>query len=597
MSAPAPNHDRLPIADPATVRATLGGLVRGDRRAVVAVLLLNALAAGAGLAMPLLLGTLIDTVTGGGDDRAATVDRLALALLGCALAQLVLTRFAFRAGYRFGERTIARLRERFVDRALKLPAPVVERAGAGDLTTRSTTDVTNVGQTLREALPEVFFSVTELVVLFGLLFFLHPLLGLCGALGLPLAVLVTRWYLRRARAAYLAEGAANSELAESLAATAEGARTAEALGLRARRRQDSDDCLREAHRARAHTLNLRSVFFTVCDFAHAVPMAAMLLVGGVLVAEGWTTLGAVVAACLYTLRVVEPLDTIQLNLETLQSGSASLARITGIEQAAAGGEPAGAHLQPPAPDGDRLEIRDVRFAYHEGHDVLRGVELAVRPGERLAVVGPSGSGKSTLARLLAGLAEPRQGTVTLGGVPVLALAPEERKRRIVLVTQEYHVFQETLRFNLALAAPEAEDAALAVALKAVDARWAADLPDGLDTRLGSGGWELDAAQAQQLALARVVLADPHTVILDEATAMLDPTTARQTERSFGAVLSGRTVIAIAHRLQTAHDADRVAVMEAGRVVELGGHDELLAADGRYAALWRSWHGAGTPAAR
>lgn len=575
---------------------------------------LNALAAGAGLAMPLLLGVLIDSV--GAGEGADRVDQLAMALFGCALAQFVFTRFAFQAGFRFGERNIALLREGFVDRALRLPAPVVERAGTGDLTTRTTTDVATIGRSLRDALPEVTLATVELVVLFALLFFLHPLLGLCGALGLPVLLLVSRWYLRRARTAYLAEGAANSELAESLATTAEGARTAEAFGLQNRRRQDGERRVREAHRARSHTLNLRSVLFPVADFAHALPMAAMLLVGGVLVGEGWTTLGAVAAACLYTVRIVEPLDVILSQLETLQGGLASLARIKGVEQAGVEGGPADTVVPPSrqeaagrpresqgpdgargldgarAPSGGLLEVRGVDYAYHAGREVLRGVELTVRPGERLAVVGPSGSGKSTLARLLAGIAEPGRGAVTLEGVPVASLPPEERRRRVVLVTQEYHVFRESLRFNLALAAPGAEDSELESALAVVGARWALELPEGLDSRLGADAVELDAAQAQQVALARVVLADPHTVILDEATAMLDPTTARQTERSFAAVLAGRTVIAIAHRLQTAHDADRVAVMEAGRIVELGSHHDLLATEGAYAGLWRSWHGGG-----
>jgi ATP-binding cassette, subfamily C, bacterial len=175
-------------------------------------------------------------------------------------------------------------------------------------------------------------------------------------------------------------------------------------------------------------------------------------------------------------------------------------------------------------------------------------------------------------------------------VPVADLGPDELRRRIVLVTQEHHVFIGTVRDNLAIAAPAATDADLHAALATVDAEWVHGLPDGLDTSLGAGGLALDAAQAQQLALARVVLADPHTVILDEATALLDPATARHAERAMGAVLAGRTVIAIAHRLHTAHYADRVAVMADGRITELGNHDELVEAGGEYERLWRSWHG-------
>lgn len=179
--------------------------------------------------------------------------------------------------------------------------------------------------------------------------------------------------------------------------------------------------------------------------------------------------------------------------------------------------------------------------------------------------------------------------MTVGGVPVADLSPEQLRRQIILVTQEHHVFHASVRDNLLIAKPTADDAELYAALAAVDATWSTELPDGLDTDLSPRGHRLDSAQAQQLALARVVLADPHTVVLDEATAMLDPTTARDTERALSAVLKGRTVLAIAHRLHTAHDADRVAVMERGRLTQTGTHDDLVASAGAYAALWHSWH--------
>ncbi|CAM5357913.1 hypothetical protein GCM10010329_39630 [Streptomyces spiroverticillatus] len=230
----------------------------------------------------------------------------------------------------------------------------------------------------------------------------------------------------------------------------------------------------------------------------------------------------------------------------------------------------------------------VSHAYEGGPDVLHGIDLTVRAGERLAVVGPSGAGKSTLGRLLAGLDAPRTGTVTVGGVPIRDLNPEVLRRQVVLITQEHHVFLGTLRGNLLIAAGTATDAELWAALAAVGAEWADDLPDGLDTALGAGGHHLDGSQAQQLALARVVLADPHTLILDEATGLLDPGTARHTERALAAVLQGRTVIA--HRLHTAHDADRIAVMDDGRITELGPHEALVASGGAYAAPWGSWHG-------
>jgi ABC-type multidrug transport system fused ATPase/permease subunit len=237
------------------------------------------------------------------------------------------------------------------------------------------------------------------------------------------------------------------------------------------------------------------------------------------------------------------------------------------------------------PSDERIDVRDVRFAYRDDHDVLRGVDLRLRPGERLAVVGPSGAGKSTLGRLLAGIHGPRTGSVTVGSVPLVDLPLDDLRAHVALVTQEHHVFRGTVRDNVVMARPTASAEEARAALAAVD--W--DGP-GLDTEVGPGHLQLPPAQAQQLALARLVLADPHTLVLDEATSFLDPRAARDLERSLAAVLDGRTVVAIAHRLHTAHDADRVAVVEDGRITELGGHDRLVAAGGSYAALWSSWHG-------
>lgn len=576
----------LPVADRGTVRRAAARLVRADGRAFAAALALNALAAGAGIVGPWLVGRIVDDVRAG--RGVGAVDRLALWILLCALAQLVLARWARYVAHRFGERTLARVRETFVERLLGLPASVVERAGTGDLTARGTADVATVGTTLRDIGPELLVYAVQALFVLGAVFVLSPWLGLFGLLGLTPVWLAVRWYLRRARDAYLAEGAATSAVAEIVAATAAGARTVEAFRLEQARTAASREALERSRRSRYRTLGLRTVFFPSVEISYTIPVAGVLLVGGWLHGRGLIGLGAVVAGALYMRQFTDPLDMVLMRLEQLQSSGASFARVEGIAQA-----PRAPVDTARTPADDRIEVRGARYAYERGGEVLRGVDLTVRPGERLAVVGASGAGKTTLSRLLAGIDAPASGSVTVGGVPVAELEPARLRRQVVLVTQEHHVFLGSVRDNLLIAEPGATDEELWRALVAVGADgWVRELPEGLDTGLGQGGRVTDGSQAQQLALARVVLADPHTLILDEATALLDPATARHTERGLAAVLAGRTVIAVAHRLHTAHDADRVAVMEDGLVTELGTHDELVAADGAYAALWRTWHGDG-----
>jgi ABC-type multidrug transport system fused ATPase/permease subunit len=567
----------LPVADQAMVRRAAVRLILADRRAVAVTLTLNGLSALAALGGPWLLGRIIDTVVAGGG--LARVDRLAFGVLLCALAQMVLGRFALVQGFRFGERTATRVRASFLDRALALPASVVERVPAGDLAARGTTDIDAVASTLRDVLPACSIAGVQIIFIVIAVLVVSPLPGLAGLLGLSGIWFVTRWYLARARDAYLEEGAANSVLAEELAATTEGARTVEAFDLAGRRLATGRAAIARTRRSRLLTLALRTRFFPVAETSYSLPVIFVLVLGGVLYFHGMLTLGAVSAALLYMRQLIDPLDTILIWLESLQSSGASFARVEGLAAV-----PRAEVVATRAPADDRIEIKGLHYAYDGGRDVLRGIDLSVRPGERLAVVGLSGAGKSTLGRLLAGIDRPRTGTVTVGGIPIADLPPDRLREQVVLVTQEHHVFAETLRENLMIDAPDDD---LRKALLTVGAHWADDLDADLAAQ------PIGGAEAQQLALARVVLADPHTVILDEATALLDPTTARTAERALAAVLHERTVIAIAHRLQTAHDADRVAVMDAGRIVELGTHDELLTAGGAYASLWRTWHGSGS----
>ncbi len=569
-----------PVAGDREVLAFARQLISERRGLFTALVLLNALAAGLGLVVPRLLGNLVDIVDTGGTGIAATAWLVVAVVLGQALA----TFFGQWVSTRFGQDLLANAREYIVGVVLRLPLGQVESASTGDLVTRVTRDVGTMSRSVQYGLPMAIISLLTVGLSVIAMLLNSWLLAIPSLLVIGTSYFAVRNYLRTAPKGYITEGATYSQINTTLTETVEGARTVEALGLSDRRVLQGDDDIAVSAQAERYTMALRNLLFAVIDVAFNTPRVVTLVVGAWGYSQGYVDLGDITAAVLYVEALSGPLDRLVGELDRLQVGATSTARLLGIAEVPPDRTPGEAR-----PEGVELVGENLRFAYREDHDVLHGIDIRLRTGERLAIVGPSGSGKSTLGRLLSGINRPRTGSARVGGVDLVDLPLEVLRTEVALVTQEHHVFIGTVRDNIVLAREDSPDDAVWAALRAVGSDdWVERLPRGLDTRIGSAQHALTPAQAQQVALARLIIADPHTLVLDEATSLIDPRTARTLEGSMHALLTGRTVVAIAHRLHTAHDADRIAVVIDGRIAELGSHDELVDLDGEYAALWRAW---------
>jgi ABC-type multidrug transport system fused ATPase/permease subunit len=575
----------LPVAEPGRTWAVLWAGIRDHRGLTAAAGAVSVAACLAGLVAPWVLGVLVDDIAGGaGPDRIW----FAVAVLGTAsLASGVLAGVGATLVARLGETVLARLRERVLDRALHLPSTTLERVGTGDLVSRVGDDVSVVTGAITTTGPDMVQAVLTIALTGAGLFALDWRLGLAGLAAAPAYWLALRWYLPRSGPFYARERAAIGRRTQELVASLHGEHAVHAYGLEDERVARVGARSTEAVDLSLGVFRLFTRFGSRANRAEFVGLTAVLVVGFLLVRGDLTTIGATTAAALYFHRLFNPIGMLVLQADELQAAGASLARLAGVVDLPAPAEPA----DPGTPADRSLEVLDVTHRYDEGRPAVNAVTTRVAAGERVALVGASGAGKTTIASIAAGVLPPTDGTVRLGGVDVRDLGEGRVRAQVALLSQEVHVFAGPLNEDLRLARPDAAEAEVLAALDVVGALgWVRALPDGADTHVGEGGHQLTAAQAQQLALARLVLADPPVAILDEATAEAGSAGARELEAAALAATSGRTTLVVAHRLTQAAAADRVVVLERGEVVESGTHEELIAAGGRYHDLWRSWLG-------
>jgi len=584
-----PIDERLPRRREA--RALLGSLLRPYRVAVAFLAVIVVVENVARLSVPLLVQQGIDhgipPIVNGGSTRTLTV--IVATLCGVVVVQAVSRMFFLRRSGRIGQRVLLQLRRRVFRHFQQLDIAFHDRYTSGRVVSRSTNDVEAIQDMLETGFDSLITAVLTLFGTAALLIVLDWRLGLMCLGAFPILVALVWWFRSESSKTYRKVRENAALVIVQFVETMTGIKAVQAYRREPRNQEIFTDVADRYRAINEKTFKLLAVFMPGVKLVGNVTTGVVLLYGGYRVLHGQMTIGTLAAFLLYLRMFFEPMQEISQFFNTFQSAASALEKLAGVLAEQPG-------IKDPKRPTTLKHVRgavafhDVKFAYVPDRPVLPDLSLTVPAGQTVALVGSTGAGKTTIAKLIARFYDPTSGSITLDGVDLRDLTQSELRRHVVMVTQENFMFGGTVADNIRFGRPDATYDEIRSAAMAVGAdRFIDLLPDGYDTDVAKRGGRLSAGQRQLIAFARAFLADPAVLILDEATSSLDIPSERMVQRAMQTVLAERTAFVIAHRLSTVQVADRVLVVEHGRIVEDGPPNELIArGDGRYAALHRAW---------